>query len=214
MEGAIEQARELNPEHICLYEGESERLLGAVAPWLFEFEQGSDFAQWISDHAHANSWGVLFRSKAEPPEVYRHLRKFLIVATEDGRELYFRFYDPRVLRVFLPTCHREQLHAFFGPIESFLAEDENGLLVEYALSEDALTSEDLGAEMSTLFNGDDLLKVRKEQIASENAPPQPTSSALPDETELQNPSSTGSSRVGSAKDENDKKGGSDWDFGY
>jgi hypothetical protein len=46
------------------------------------------------------------------------------VKTEDGKELYFRFYDPRVLRVFLPTCSPRETTGFFGPIKSFLLEDD------------------------------------------------------------------------------------------
>jgi len=47
-----------------------------------------------------------------------------MVKTEDGEQLYFRFYDPRVLRVFLPTCDERQLRDFFGPIDYFLCESE------------------------------------------------------------------------------------------
>jgi len=39
-----------------------------------------------------------------------------------GKDMYFRFYDPRVLRVFLPTCTPEELSDFFGPIAGFLIE--------------------------------------------------------------------------------------------
>ena len=49
----------------------------------------------------------------------------MLVKTEDGEELYFRFYDPRVLRIFLPTCDESQIRELFGPIEYFLMEDED-----------------------------------------------------------------------------------------
>ncbi len=58
-------------------------------------------------------------------DLHRHFRHFLIVKDESGRKLYFRFYDPRVLRVFLPTCTKTQLREFFGPVEVFVLEDEN-----------------------------------------------------------------------------------------
>jgi hypothetical protein len=48
-----------------------------------------------------------------------------MVKKEDGEQLYFRFYDPRVLRVFLPTCDRQQLSDFFGPVDYFVCEDED-----------------------------------------------------------------------------------------
>ncbi len=39
--------------------------------------------------------------------------------------MYFRFYDPRVLRIFLPTCDRSQILEFFGPVKIFICEDED-----------------------------------------------------------------------------------------
>lgn len=146
MYGAIGKARELNPKNICLYQGESKRSLGAVGPWLFEFQQNSAFSQWIFDNARGNNWGVIFHSKADFQKIFRHLRKFLIVSTEDGRELYFRFYDPRVLSMFLPTCNQEQLQAFFGPVEAFFAEGDSGLLVKFSFSGGKLYSEELDAD--------------------------------------------------------------------
>jgi hypothetical protein len=48
------------------------------------------------------------------------------VKTEQGKMLYFRFYDPRVLRIFLPTCDAMQLRELFGDaIDSFILEDED-----------------------------------------------------------------------------------------
>lgn len=169
MGGKLNEARELNPEHICLYEGDSERFLGTVAPWLFDFEEDSEFAGWLAENSSADSWGIFLRSNADPNELYRHLRKFLIVTTEDGRELYFRFYDPRVLRVFLPTCDKDQLAEFFGPVECFIAEDENGLLVEYTLSGGALQPIPSGKDFNGYFP--EAPVVRTDQIAEVNSNP-------------------------------------------
>ena len=41
-----------------------------------------------------------------------------------GKDMYFRLYDPRVLRVFLPTCTPDELTDFFGPIGTFLIESD------------------------------------------------------------------------------------------
>jgi hypothetical protein len=57
-------------------------------------------------------------------ELRKHLRRFLIVNGEDGEELYFRFYDPRVFRAFLPACVTEEKTSFFGPVTDFLAESQ------------------------------------------------------------------------------------------
>lgn len=152
MHGDIYQAREMNPEHICLYEGDSEKFLGAVAPWLFSFDQQGEFAKWVLRNARGNSWGIFLRSSADPQKLYQHLRKFLIVQSEEGKEMYFRFYDPRVMRVFLPTCEPPQLKEFFGPVEAFLAENEQGLLVEYALVNGKLAYTETGLDLLKYFN--------------------------------------------------------------
>ena len=48
------------------------------------------------------------------------------VADEDGQTFFFRFYDPRVLRAFLPTCSPSQLTDFFGPVRAMIVESEGG----------------------------------------------------------------------------------------
>lgn len=208
MHGDIYQAREHNPEHICLYEGDSEKFLAAVAPWMFGFEQGSDFATWVLRGARGNSWGIFLRSSAEPVRLYRHLRKFLIVQSEEGKEMYFRYYDPRVLRVFLPTCEPAQLKEFFGPIEAFLAENEQGLLVEYALVDGKLSYTETGLDLLKYFNVQELpppVPVPLEQVgtpAPEEAPP---AADLPP---VQQPAASPRRSISPTNEPGN------WDFGY
>ena len=53
--------------------------------------------------------------------------------SRSGRILIFRYYDPRVLRVYLPTCRLDELQTVFGPVTSYLVESENGDgLIEFA----------------------------------------------------------------------------------
>ena len=67
----------------------------------------------------------------------RSLRKLC----RDGTPLYFRYYDPRVLRIFLPTCSAAQLKQMFGPVDAFLAESDAGDAVGiYRLSGEELSS--------------------------------------------------------------------------
>lgn len=208
MESEMATARELNPDHTCLYEGDSEKFLSVVAPWLFDFDPHSDFANWIANNAQSNDWGIFLRSSAEPIKVYRHLRKFLIISIEDGRELYFRFYDPRVLRVFLPTCDRDQLKEFFGPIEAFIAEDENGLLVEYAYNENKLEFSDLKTDMKGIFKGTDKPKFAASQIPIINEVPTSKFVIEPSESQIE----TDPKEVPKKKDTKEDSPG--WDFGY
>jgi hypothetical protein len=125
MGDVIEKAKEINTEYDSLYRGRSEESLASVAPYIFLFRQNTDFGTWYMDEGWGDAWGILIKSILPMPDLHRHFRKFLIVGTEDNQELYFRFYDPRVLRIFLPTCDQQQLREFFGPIEYFIMEDED-----------------------------------------------------------------------------------------
>ena len=65
-------------------------------------------------------------SSSETPlaALWRHLRAQVMVYGPNLDPMYFRYYDPRVLRSFLPTCTPRQLAEFFGPVGFFIAEDE------------------------------------------------------------------------------------------
>ena len=54
-------------------------------------------------------WGIYVTSREPFKEVRRHFRRFLMVEFEDTEErVYFRFYDPWVMGVFLMTCSMQQ----------------------------------------------------------------------------------------------------------
>jgi hypothetical protein len=120
-------------EFRCLYSGRLPRALEMVAPHLVElFPTNRLTATWL-DEGWGQAWGV-FMKIDDPSNLRHHLRKFLRVQDEDGRRLLFRWYDPRVLRLYLPTCTDAELQTVFGPTGSLLAEsaDASGL-VEYTL---------------------------------------------------------------------------------
>ena len=58
-----------------------------------------------------DAWGVWARSEVAFDDVRRHMRRFLRVQGEDGRRMLFRWYDPRVLRVYLPSCTDDERRA-------------------------------------------------------------------------------------------------------
>jgi hypothetical protein len=95
-----------------------------VSPFLVTLTCADTNFYWVNNLLNKHSL-IWFCSLSEFDEVYNHFRKFLIVETEDLEKLYFRFYDPRVLRIFLPTCSSSQLDEFFGPVDRFICEDED-----------------------------------------------------------------------------------------
>ena len=109
----------------CLYDGEAAKSLRLRAPHLVELPPGSAFLQTLLAKGWGKSWGIYLSSPQPFEEVRRHFRHFLFVTLEDGAEVYFRFYDPRVLRAFLPTCEPAEIREFFGPIQVFWVEAES-----------------------------------------------------------------------------------------
>jgi uncharacterized protein DUF4123 len=112
-------------EYACLYSGPLSPELEIAAPYLVQLDHGYRDTHQLIQRAWGNSWGVFLRSETSLKKLRRHLREFLIVRDERGNRLMFRYYDPRVLREYLPTCTRSELRTVFGPIECFWMESES-----------------------------------------------------------------------------------------
>jgi hypothetical protein len=119
-------------EYTSLYEGAVGAKLVEFAPYLVRLEQDSPLLEVLVNEGWGNSWGVYLTSASDIMQVRHHLRHFLEVGLPNQEQVYFRFYDPRVLRVFVPTCTSEEAKEFFGPIQNYLAEDEgSGTLLQF-----------------------------------------------------------------------------------
>jgi len=109
--------------HACLFAGTLAPELKIVAPYLIPLEYEDKQTRKFLRNAWGNSWGVFLRCDDRQDFIRRHLRTLLTVRNPQGQRMLFRFYDPRVLRRYLPTCTAEELQQVFGPIECFWAED-------------------------------------------------------------------------------------------
>jgi pSer/pThr/pTyr-binding forkhead associated (FHA) protein len=110
-------------EYQTLYEGPKGEALAEVGPFLVRLPKNAPFLETLVREGWGKSWGVYLTCPLPFKETRRHFRRFLLVKTPEGREVYFRFYDPRVLRVFLPHCTPQQTAEFYGPVTGFLLED-------------------------------------------------------------------------------------------
>jgi hypothetical protein len=115
-------------DHACLYEGRLPHVLAEAAPYLIALRRNMPFTRWLLHESWGESWGVFVLANARLMELRSHFRRLLKVKTEDGRLLNFRFYDPRVLRAYLPTCTGSELETVFGPVLKFFVEagEEHG----------------------------------------------------------------------------------------
>jgi len=110
----------------CLYRGALPSDMAEVAPYLVQLEPNAHFTNWLIDAGWGNHWGIFALSELDFQSIRYHFRALTRVYDETGKRfLYFRFYDPRVLRIFLPTCLAPQLIDMFGPVDYFLAEGES-----------------------------------------------------------------------------------------
>ena len=125
------ELRRKGAEFTSLYRGEPEESLSSVAPYLVSLDPKSELMRWLLTNGWGNSWGIFLVSAASLATLRRHFRHFLLVHDTAGSELYFRFYDPRVLRTFLPTCTGTETKRVFGPVGVYLLEAENGEAVSF-----------------------------------------------------------------------------------
>lgn len=109
----------------CLYSGDLPWQMQMTAPYLVQLDREDRFTRRVLADGWGNSWGTFLRTETGIKQLRRHLRQFLRVRDERGHRLIFRYYDPRVLRVYLPTCTPGELETFFGPIHSFVMEGES-----------------------------------------------------------------------------------------
>lgn len=129
----LEVLRESVEDIASLYEGMAGEMMADGAPYLVAFPPraftGNTLLERVVLEGWGQAWGIYLTSSRPILEVRRHLRRFLLVINHETEErLYFRFYDPRVLRVFLPTCLPKQRADFFGDVEidRFWMEGETG----------------------------------------------------------------------------------------
>jgi len=110
-----------------------------AAPYLVSLDPEDRTTRYILRHAWGNSWGIFLRSTSSMETLRRHLKGMLMVKDSQGRRLLFRYYDPRVLRVYLPTCWPNELEAVFGPVKAYVVEGgESGTLIQYRLDDRGL----------------------------------------------------------------------------
>jgi hypothetical protein len=117
---------EMDPPNYCLFRGELEPDVASMAPYLVGLIDGTPFTEWVLSDGFGKHWGVFAQSKQSITEMRKHFRALITVHDETGTPMLFRFYDPRVLQQFLPTCNPGELKTFFGKVDVLFAENADG----------------------------------------------------------------------------------------
>lgn len=117
--------------HGTLMRGPLAPFVQHVAPHLVEIDIDTSYVDaWAGSLGQAA--GILLISSAAPAELIAHLRTLFVVTDDGGEQYSFRFYDPRVTRLFLPTCDETQVREFFGPVRLVIVEStQRGTLLVY-----------------------------------------------------------------------------------
>lgn len=117
---------ELGVDHQCLLSGNIEPDVAHMAPYVVRLSGPRDL---LLEHLILEGWGHHWCCFYKVPtsvsfiEARRHFRTLTVVRDFTGRLLFFRFYDPRVCRRYLPTCTPEELAEFMGPCTAVICED-------------------------------------------------------------------------------------------
>ncbi|MEQ9319750.1 MAG: DUF4123 domain-containing protein [Polyangiaceae bacterium] len=136
--GVLEWLNDVRLPFQCLFQGEKAVSLAEEAPYLVQFGQDGGALRKLVQAHHGGAAVTYLVSDAPFYVVRRHLRRIQMVKTDDDETLFFRYYDPRIARVFLPTCDEEQIRWMFGEVvQRWVTEGADGArLVEHYVTAD------------------------------------------------------------------------------
>lgn len=111
----------------CLYRGQLSDPLQAAAPYLVHLEPYAELTQTLLESSWGASWGIfnVTPHNITLRDMQDHFRRLLRVKDKQGRKLVFRYYDPRVMRVYIPTCTTKEIQQLFGKVSRMVFEDED-----------------------------------------------------------------------------------------
>ncbi len=107
----------------CLFAGDVPLPLRSAAPYVVELSDATPLKRVWHDEGWGQAWGILIRSTLGIDALRRHLRSFLLARLPDGQMALFRFYDPRVWRVYWPSCTADEKARWLRGVNEVVAEE-------------------------------------------------------------------------------------------
>ncbi len=115
-----------------------------VGPYLVRIKCTNRYPEYMQRWTEklGTNTGILLLTTSWPQAVRQHCRSIFKVYDEQHNMFYFRYYDPRVIRTYLPTCTAKECRQFFGPIRSIFVEGETpGTMHHYRAGQAAVQME-------------------------------------------------------------------------
>ena len=127
----------------CLFKGNAKKDLGDQTAWIAEIDRHERLLEWLIEEGWSKRQALFALSDLPLKRFATHLRKFTKVIDADGIEHFFRFYDPQVLRQYLPVFDQKQHDLFFRGITACFVEDNRdpAMILRYRSEDGALVSE-------------------------------------------------------------------------
>jgi hypothetical protein len=108
----------------CLIGGKVEEPLAAALPYLVRLQSDEPLGRAWQGPGVGQSWGIMLRSSLSIDGLRVHLKKFIQAQLPDGRVVMFRFYDPRVFRVYIRAALAEERLPWFNGVSVYAIEAE------------------------------------------------------------------------------------------
>lgn len=115
--------RALAPDNQCLF-GNLAPEVSQVSPHVMALPEGGKLLTWWRAAGRGQAWGIACRTAIGLDGLRVHLKKFTRARLPDSSLVLFRFWDPRVLAIFMAHSTAAEQQRFFGPIEAMYGEDE------------------------------------------------------------------------------------------
>jgi len=109
-------------EHRCLFKGAALDDLSGVAPWVVLLEEEASLTKnlFTKSEAMFHFWdaepGIYLRSEASLAEICTHFRRFTKVKDDQGKWLFFRYWDVLTAQVYFEGVQGDasRINPFFG----------------------------------------------------------------------------------------------------
>lgn len=141
--GVAKLPRHVCHEFDCLFAGKLANELADVGPYLGRLKSfGTDIKTTVEKLLAIQVATLLLTDSVtnEKPgqvfaQLHRHFRKFNVVQGPNNKQLFFRYYDPRLIYNVLQALDFQQVTEFFGPLKALVVAETGGRTITIKAAE-------------------------------------------------------------------------------